>query len=448
MRLGKPFFRHSKALEKLLNICTSPEYDNEQKIDATEKITKFNSQAVPYLITILGDKEIDRSVRTVAAKGLGKLGKNAVDALPYLEKSLSEENDLKLRRAAAMTLGEIGASAATVIPSLLTLLADNDLHLNRVAVASLNKIDPKWLQNTKETSSAIPFFVKELLNSDTNARQTAAAFLENLEPQQWEQAEKAPEKIISFLVIAFVKALIHSDTTVRHMTSALLDKLDPQWAQSETARRQIPILVKAKTDSRLEVSSGAAKLLSQIDPAAEKTVPSIVEARLDEGSDSRRQLAAEALKVLDKTDPNWSHIDAARCTISDLIKARVNNESDIRQVADELLTLIEPSWARGKEARNLIPYLVKVLRKKSLDISIRSAAAETLGKMGSPVGEEIVPHFRAVLEENKGLQNSLMFAIESAWDGIDPSGGWRKEMWEVLGEVNPDQENIAPWLRD
>jgi HEAT repeat protein len=421
-------FNNDKKLEKWVNICTSPECTKEEKIKAIKEITKLKSKAVPHLITSLTNKDNSGHVRGAAAIALGEIGPSA--AVQPLVTVLNDKDDsVHVRRAAAIALGEIGPSAASAVQPLVTLMNDSESELSGAAKKALNKIDPQWwLQNSDMTRRAIPSLVKALLESDNEARRAAAVALEKIDPQQWPQNEIERRQIIHHLVMALVKALLNRSTDIRRTITAILDKVYPQWSQSETAIRHIPVLVKARGDSHFEVKNGAKKLLFQIDPAAEKTIPSIVEARIDSKSDIRRKLAADAFKVLDEFDPEWPHSDPAHRTIPSLIKALVNNDSSIRQIADELLKKIEPLWARGDAARGMVPYFVKVLRLESNKMDVRCAAAETLGKMGPAVGEDVIPHLMQTLKENKAKANRLLFAVEGAWNKIDPSGEWRKQL--------------------
>ncbi|OAD20305.1 hypothetical protein THIOM_004006, partial [Candidatus Thiomargarita nelsonii] len=167
-----------------------------------------------------------------------------------------------------------------------------------------------------------------MLESDKEAHRAAVA-LEKIDPQLWPQNETERNQIIHHLVMALVKALLKRNTNIRRTLTEILDKLYPQWLQSETAIRHIPVLVRARGESLFEISNGAKKLLDKIDPVYEKTIPSIVEARIDSKSDIRRKLAAEAFKVLEEFDPEWSDSDPAHSTIPSLIKALVDNERDI-----------------------------------------------------------------------------------------------------------------------
>ncbi len=416
-------FNNDKKLEKWGNICTSPDCTKEEKIQAIKEIKKFKSKskAVPLLITTLKDNS--GQVRAAAAIVLGEMGETAASAIPSLLTVLNDkENSLHVRRTAAIALGEIGRTVA--VPFLVTRLDESEL--SSAAKKALNKIDPQWwLQNSELSRRAIPLLVKALLESDKEAHDAAVA-LQKIDPQLWPQNETERDQIIHHLVMALVKALLKSNTNIRRTLTEILDKLYPQWLQSETAIRHIPVLVRARGNSIFEISNGAKKLLDKIDPVDEKTIPSLVEARIDSKSAIRRKLAAEAFKVLEDFDPEWWESAPAHSTIPTLIQALVDNERDIRHIADELLMKIEPLWGRGEAGRRMVPYLVGVLRANTHKMDVRCAAAETLGKMGPIVAKDVVPQLILTLKENKGKANRLLFAVEGAWNKIDPSGEWQK----------------------
>lgn len=398
-------------LDELAEICTSPEFDEKQKIKAINKIKKSKSKAVPHLIVILDHNNNGVSIRSAAAEALGEIGTVAIEAVPHLEEALLKEQHIMLRSAAEK---------------------------------ALNKIEPQWwLSNAEMAGRAIPYFVNTLLDREVYERRVAANALDKIEAQHWPKSEFERGKIIDLLVIALVKALVNNEIDIRRTIAAVLDRIEPQWPQRETALRQMPVLVIAKTESNLEINSGATKFLNIIDPNAKKTVPYLVEARIDNQSESRRQLADTAFDALGKNDSQWLQSDATLSTMPTLIKALVNSEQDIRQAVEKLLIQIEPDWARKDIARGMVSYFIEALQTKDNEMSVRCAAVETLGKMGPAVGKDVVSVFQTIMQENKGKTSNLLYALESAWDKIDSSGEWRRQLWDNQ-ESNPA---TAPWAQ-
>ncbi len=450
------FNKQSKNLNKWLELTASTEFSEAEKLAAINKLIDSKSKGVAALISILKDKEhTNHTIRRAVMEGLGKIGSPAVEAVPnLLEELFNEKNSMPIRRVAAVAIGNIGKAATDAIPELVKTLKHNDPEISQAVVEALNKIDPQWPQDEKihdQVLEAIPFFVNMLVEKDSNTGSFVASILKQTDPEKWPQSKnELRQKIIPTLIIALVKALVNNQKQIYNLIGNILDKLDPEWPQSETARRLIPVLVQAQADNRSLVKNLAIKTLKKVDPTGKKTIPAIVEARIDDFSESRRQLAIKVLKLLNKIIPDWEHSESARKSIPQLIKARLNPAEEIRDAAEKLLNKITPAWAREQAARDLVPYFLKVLETNTNEIDARCRAVETLGEMGPPIKDEVSDHFRIFLEKNKAISGRLFSALEYAWDKIDTSKEWRKELWKLLEEVRMAQqeaESAAPWAQ-
>ena len=89
---------------------------------AAEVLAAIGADATPSLINSVRFAE-DCSVRCVAIKTLGAIGKTATDAVPVLIERLRDE-DFVVRMRAAEALGAIGAKEA--VPGLIESLRDED----------------------------------------------------------------------------------------------------------------------------------------------------------------------------------------------------------------------------------------------------------------------------------------------------------------------------------
>ncbi|MFQ5795664.1 MAG: HEAT repeat domain-containing protein [Candidatus Bipolaricaulia bacterium] len=87
---------------------------------AVRKLVKIGPAAVPTLIKVLQDKDVD--VRQEAAEALGKIGPDARDAVPALVEALRDE-DWSVRQFSAWALRKIGPDA---VPALIEALEDED----------------------------------------------------------------------------------------------------------------------------------------------------------------------------------------------------------------------------------------------------------------------------------------------------------------------------------
>ncbi len=459
MRLGaiqNLLNKQSNNLNKWLDITASTEFAEAEKLAAIDKLIASKSQGVAPLLSILKDNnQTNHVIRRAVIEGFGKIGSPAVEAVPHLLEELCDENNsMPIRRVAVSAIGSIGKAATDAIPELANTLNHNDQEISQAAADALNQIDPQWPNNEKiqdKVLNAIPFFVKLLAEKDSNACNLAASILDQTDPDKWPQSEnERRKKIIPLLVIAFVKALVNNEKDVHGIIGNILDKIDPEWPQAETANRLIPVLIKAQGDNRSLVKNLATKTLEKIDPTGKKTIPAIVEARIDHLSESRRKLATDAFKLLNEIIPHWEQGESARNSIPYLIKARLNPAEETRDAADKLLNKINPSWARGEAARSLVPYFIEILLTSTNEIDARCRAVETLREMGPPIKEEVSDHFRTLLEDNKALQGRLLYSLEYAWDKVDTEREWRIESWKLLEDVRAAQqeaEAAAPWAQ-
>ncbi|BAY76892.1 HEAT repeat-containing PBS lyase [Nostoc linckia NIES-25] len=104
--------------------------DFQQRWEITKILTNLGNIAIPPLIEILKDEDVDEELRWYAARTLGEFQHpNAIAALVEL---LKNDEDEELKAIAATALGKMGTVAIT---SLAELLVDEDTRL--LAVRSL-----------------------------------------------------------------------------------------------------------------------------------------------------------------------------------------------------------------------------------------------------------------------------------------------------------------------
>ena len=441
-----------KTVDELVELCFSPEYSEKDKRIAIQALIKHASQAVLPLINGLDSKKSD--TRRIAIEILGEIGEEAsdavpkillrlvdsnsgvrwaagvalneridpqwaqnekiIDVIPEIEKGLSEA-DSHIRRAAADTLGKIGPSAMSTLPTLVKSLVDISSDVRRATEDALKKVDPQWWKNLT-AKKATTSLIKAVDNYSHVSRCAAAAItLEKLEPK-WLSSESASQAMP-----CLIKALATSyNSEVGHAIVSTLEKINPKWPQSEGAVRAIPYLVIALADSRDSVSSIAKEALQKIDPNAEKTVPSLVKARLG-ANHEHREIAKESFNALNKVYPKWSENPATIRTIPHLVVALIHKKKDIRIAASEVLDQIDPQWGNLKAAHRVIPNLVKTLGQN--DNEIRCSAIDALGKMGNAAAKTVPYLIKAQKQIN---DEQVRWAIQSSLNQIDPEGKYRK----------------------
>ena len=105
-------------------------------------------------------------------------------------------------------------------------------------------------------------------------------------------------------------------------------------------------------DKRQSINRAAIDTLNKIDPKFIKTVPACIKAATDDQREVRHT-ASEALQVLTQLDPQWARSQMARNTIPYLVTTLANSNSEVRQMAVDLLTKIDPQWMRNHDLPDL-----------------------------------------------------------------------------------------------
>ena len=102
---------------------TAQEIRDEDAESILGLISTFGCEGVEPLRRALSDK--DASTRAYAARGLGKIGADAVDALPELTDALRDD-DSRVRRNAVLALQQIGGPSERSVLMIAELLQDDD----------------------------------------------------------------------------------------------------------------------------------------------------------------------------------------------------------------------------------------------------------------------------------------------------------------------------------
>lgn len=105
----------------------------------------LSAKAVPKLIQILEAKTEDQKTRGLAVFALGEIKEPLELILPVLIKSLFDEH-LLVREDSAKALGKLGQDAISAIPALtaVTKLENEDPHVKKAAFIALDKIQQKY----------------------------------------------------------------------------------------------------------------------------------------------------------------------------------------------------------------------------------------------------------------------------------------------------------------
>jgi HEAT repeat protein len=376
------------------------------------RITK-DPAAVPPLRAALENK--DPLICANAARGLGKIGPDAKDAVPALAAVLKDKAARAARERrplppsalacndAVRALRQIGPAASAAVPALIeavrrtkevpfgeevayTLRAigpkavplltkalqgkEND-HVRAMAVEALGLIGPR-------ASGAVPALRDVLKEARGELRVTVSTAL-------WRIARHR------VAVPVLMGALADKDSWVRQRAAEALGEIGPP------ARTAVPALGKALKDEDDGVRWYAAKALGRIGAGAGKAVRPLeaalkdheyrvrVSAALALWQISRHKGAIPALVAMLKSKDFLERSEAAaalaevgpgaRSAVADLVKALQDEESYVVSKAVRALGNI------GPPAKPAVPLLIQALKSAQLDVS--QTAAEALKKIDS-----------------------------------------------------------------
>ncbi len=225
-------------------------------------VTKDN---LPLLIDSLGHD--DKYVRIIAAKMLPKLGQEAKEAIPALEKALHDKES-EVRQYSAETLSTLNRES---IPVFIRLLSDYDENVRKTAAESLGKMG-------QEAIDSVPALTKLLHDQSFEVRVAAEEALKTilnkdefsqiLSQENNHQVEKEAPKVI-----------------------------EPQPVEIESVSE----LIKALKDEDYNTRQAAAEKLGKMGPKAKKAIPSLT-AALDDDWNVVRLAAKDALRAIGEQD--------------------------------------------------------------------------------------------------------------------------------------------------
>lgn len=135
------------------------------------------SPALPALVELLQDESRSVEARWNAARTIGKIGPEAVSAVPALMKFLKDK-DGTLREHCAEAIGDIGPGVGPeAITALIPVLSDPVTRVRRDAVRSLGYIGPA-------AREAVPEIKKLVEDKEEMVREAARAALKKVAPEE------------------------------------------------------------------------------------------------------------------------------------------------------------------------------------------------------------------------------------------------------------------------
>lgn len=153
--------------------------------------------------------------RTEAARALGRIGPDAVSAVPALVERLTDKGlEVQTATAAAEALGRIGPGAASAFPTLLDQLGTRDYNHTIAVRQALTQIDPV---------ATVRALVSRLADENYRIRSNAEKYLYSID-RNWAQSEGARQAIP-----ALMGRLNDKDPSVSSSARHWLDRIDKDW---------------------------------------------------------------------------------------------------------------------------------------------------------------------------------------------------------------------------
>ena len=321
--------------------------------------------------------------RRNAAFALGKLGGEAVAAVPALKHALAKDASAKVREAVAAALGEIARGNITaaadpqLVPLLTAALKDNAWPVRRSAAFALG-----CLESQAEA-----------------ARDSLEAALADTSPEVRQNIAWALGRISAASIPKLRDALRDTDAFVKRDAAQSLYLIE----DPVPIRAALPELLAAVQENNSEVRRAAVRVLIRIiGPEDGKSAAPPLRAVLLDGDEEIRTNGALALANIGGKD--------AALAVPTLVHALNRGDIDLRRQAAAALRNIGPDAAKA------VPDLIRTL--KDADPELRTNAALALGGIGRDA-ERAVPALVAILADVKDKQQPRM-AAAVALSGIGP----------------------------
>ncbi len=418
--------------------------DLEVRLEAAKALSRLGADSGP-LVPVFSAALKVRNTSESAAGLLGELGPEAVLAIPTL---VAEMPGADAPRAAVLvnTVGRIGPAAKDAVPALKKALADakdKTTELQMATAVALWRIarDPeaaKLLRANlgKQSDSSFPELTLWRIDPGPDTVAALEAQLKSDKPEQVIAAAGVLGTKSKTAAPLLAKMVAHKEPRVRAEAVIALVRLGAQGKEALEALRG------AAKDDNPQIAFWASVAVCRLDPKAE-TVAAVAGYLSDRDPLMRRD-AAEILGFLGTAGkPAVGKLTLVAEDAEESVRLaalaalwRINHDAPTLALFTKLLRSTDPRIREqavaelgitfGPDAKSAVPDLVKRLFDPFA--AVRSAAAETLGRIG-PNAKDAAPALLAVL------------------DGDEPSFV-QSAACEALGLIEPaDKEAAATVLK-
>jgi pyruvate, orthophosphate dikinase len=404
-------------------------------VSALGSIRPFQDGVILVLADAVADRDID--VRHQAIAMLSDAGSEASLAMPALIKAL-KDREAQVRSNAAWALGRVGSDASEAIPALLDALKyDSSPYVRGDAAEALGKV-ARIIDQGSAIDRLLTYLGKEAGELSYSARVALQEALGDKDRYVQEQAryalmtdakfssagEATDKTRLEEQINSSIEGLKSPDTSTRRLA---LERLADIGTSAEKA---IPYIIMALlNDGNVYVRMYAARALGRIGPLSDEVIPALVNALKDsyyvnrESVEALKKICPAAAYVLYKSLDDADAAYALGATvrlypeiippfIHSLQKELKGNDESRKHHAAYVLGEIGPA------ASESVDDLLYLLNNKFENIYARSAAAEALGKI-DPNNEKVIENLKQAFEEKNYLIKKR--AAEALAQGIKTS---------------------------
>lgn len=403
---------------------------------AAISLSKLGKYAVPSLIKTLVKKENveDFRTRTLVTWSLGKIGADAINAIPYLISCLSDNNS-KVVRNAKWAMENMGEDAREQIIESITSIRNKDQKI--VLIELLSSLEP-----TDEIAKVLVTFLNKKGDNVVEASIRALGKM------------KAKGKI------AIPKLKKFTKSTLPSLKLAAIFAL----SQIEDKNQDLhPVLFKLCTDESPIIRQEALELTVNIAKSASKTQKLLMQS-LDDKDENVKKSAIESLSSLDDVDgeilkklPSYLLEDNKNIRLAimkTMLDLEMKDSSSIVNLISILQTNDDPEINEyallnlGIIGEKSVAPLMKVLNKNT---KLRKQIINTITEIGEPAVAKLLGLLKgknANIRKSaiKILENIGEVAIPGLVSALKEDNFWIKKA-ATIALINI-KENVTVHLRD
>ncbi|MGB2629997.1 MAG: HEAT repeat domain-containing protein, partial [Candidatus Omnitrophota bacterium] len=421
---------------------------------ALGELAPFKEKEIEEVISALEETTRDKvsAVRMAAAEAIGKIGKEAENAIPDLVRLVIEDEDPQVRITAAKSLGETGLMG---IFALAEKLKDEDAAVRLSAAKAFGNVDPKTpkiehifvnLEGTLEDPD------KDVRDAGMNAFSSLDALTPERKVKRYiadlgdgqhvgvrdeamRQLDELDAVTIGLRVKKYMFDLEDDNAEVRKSGAEKLGKLgvyarglgrkirgtDEEFREMlNELKKAAPILVQMlQKDEGAGIRAAAAAALGDIGPVTFEVVPALVKAVKDPEA-KVRESAILALCKFPAATPNMTNaiIGAAGDKNEGVRAAAARFFGGVKPASDRVISVLvklsgDPDENVRRDARTVleklekpqaaVPSLIEIAKDEEKDLDTRVAAILGLGEI-TPVTTEAINNLVSFIRAAAGRE--------------------------------------------